>query len=217
MVSGGCSLDDNRVHSSRDPKTEELSVAEVQEQRPSPSAHAGIRDVDFSNHIFPASPIYKKGDSTFSLTNGRYEGRIEPSTNEKYPVSLAYLAYGDVTADGLDDAMVVLFENVKGTALPYFVYVFTMKGTSPELLLALEMGDRVDGGLRRVFSEGGNLLVEEYFSPKKLGSSCPACATHFIRSSYRWRQKRFELIEKETLPNPAPNGSAYPIMDPYPL
>jgi hypothetical protein len=212
VVAVSCSSHLNEAQSSESAASEEQKTLQAQSAS---SAHSGIKAVDFANQTYRARPIYKQDNGTFNLVDGRYEGKFDPTTDQKYPVSLSFLAYGDVTGDGSDEAMVVLFENVKGTALPYFVYIFTAERTSPRLLWAFETGDRADGGLRRVFSEAGNLVVEQYFNPANIRSSCPACPTHFTRTTYRWRSRGFEIIKKEVLANPAANSPAYPIMEPY--
>jgi hypothetical protein len=108
------------------------------------------------------------------------------------------VVYGDVTADGSEDAMVVQSQNIHGSAIPYFVYVFTMNGAKPKLLWSFVTGDRAQGGLRRVFAESGNLVVELYGKAAYVGmanydasADCAACATHYTRSRYAWQSNHF--------------------------
>jgi hypothetical protein len=97
---------------------------------PSPPPNSPIRSIDFADFTYPAKPIYSKGERTFRLQKGKYDGRYRGVFDIPFPVSLAYLTYGDVTSDEAEEAMVILFENVKGTAIPYYVYVYTLEGGS---------------------------------------------------------------------------------------
>lgn len=140
-----------------------------------------------------------------------------------YPVSLPYLSYGDVTGDEAEEAMVVFFENVKGTAIPYYVYVYTLKKGSPKLLWSFETGDRADGGLRQAYAENGELVIELYGNGKVIGGDLYAedgttggdcCPTHFTRARYQWQGNRFQQKGKEEiLSNPV--GGAPVVMPRY--
>jgi hypothetical protein len=177
------------------------------------SAKSPIRSIDFANFTYPAKPIYSEGDKSFRLQHGRYEGRHRGGFDIPFPVSLAYLAYGDVTDDDAEEAIVVLFENVKGTAIPYYVYIYGAEGDSPKLLWSFETGDRADGGLRQIYAEDGELVIELYGKGKIIGRDLYAedgmtggdcCPSHFTRARYQWRARRFHQKGKEeTLSNPA--------------
>jgi len=154
------------------------------------SSLRSIRDVDFNNFTYPN--IGAKG--TFTVKDGR-----EPNVEESR--SVIDVIYGDVTADGTADAMVVQSQNIRGSAIPYFVYVFTMNGAKPKLLWSFATGDRAQGGLRRLFAHSGNLVVELYGSKAYVGmpdydasADCAACATHYTRSRYAWRNGHFQRV-----------------------
>ena len=164
---------------------------------PSPSPNSPIRSINFANFTYPAKPIYSKGEKSLSLQNGKYQGRLSHGADIPYPVSLASLTYGDVTGDGVEEAIVILFENVKGTAIPYYVYIHTLEKGSPKLLWAFETGDRADGGLRQVYAQEGELVIEQYFNPDTLTGKCPACPTHFTRARYQWRGNTFRQKGKK--------------------
>lgn len=115
---------------------------------------SAIREIDFANFEYPLAKNVR-----ITLRNGKYEGNAQL---EDYPVTLSHLAYGDVTRDGSEDAVVVVFENVRGSAIPYYVFIYSIVDGSPELLWSFETGDRADGGLRQVYAESGNLLIELY-------------------------------------------------------
>ena len=71
---------------------------------------------------------------------------------------------------------------------------------NPQLLWAFETGDRADGGLKRVFAENGELLVELHGKDKIIGRNLyeddgadtgDCCPAHFTRTRYTWSRNRF--------------------------
>jgi hypothetical protein len=195
----------------------------VENVKPQPSpAHSTdspIRAVDFANFLYPAKPIYTDGEKGFALKDGKYKGRpglvgaAEPF-GSPYPVSLAGIVYGDLTNDGRDEAMVVLAEGVAGTAIPYYVYVFGMNGNHPHLLWASATGDRGDGGLRKIYAEKGDLVIELYGKnttvdeiEDKEEETAACCPKSFTRTRYEWDGTRFrQKGESEVLLNPLSNA-----------
>ena len=171
-----------------------------------------IRSMDFANFTYPASPIYS--GKSFSLRNGRYKGRLRGVFDIPYPVALVGVAYGDVTGDGSEEAMVVLFENVKGSAIPYYVYVYTLERMTAKVLWSFETGDRGDGGLRKVYAENGGLVVELYGKDTGIGDidnkeeAGACCPKSFTRIRYQWRRQKFrQKGGREVWPNPLPNAA----------
>jgi hypothetical protein len=188
---------------------------------PSPLAtlQSPIRSVDFSNFTYPAKPIYHNGESTFTLRKGRYEGRPgivgdSGPFGDPYPVFLVRVIYGDITNDGNEEAIVIISERVAGTAIPYYVYIFAMDGNHVKLPWAFPAGDRGDGGLRRVYPQGGALVVELYGKDTAVGDiqdkeeNTPACCPKsFTRTRYEWNGKQFVQSGKpEVLLNPDNNA-----------
>jgi hypothetical protein len=170
-----------------------------------------IRSVDFGNFAYQAKPVY--AGKNFRLRSGEYRGRSRGVFDIPYPVSLAGVAYGDVTGDGAEDAMVVLFESVKGSAIPYYVYVYSLERGKPVLLWSFDAGDRGDGGLRKVYAERGELVVELYGRDTGVGDTAnkeqagACCPKSFTRTRYRWRGRRFrQQGGREVLPNPWSNA-----------
>ena len=82
-----------------------------------------IRSVDFKNFTFPAKPVYSEGEKSFTLEDGEYAGRLLDGAIEPYPVYLVETVYGDVTGDGSEEAMLVFTISIRGTAIPYYVYI----------------------------------------------------------------------------------------------
>lgn len=187
-------------------------------EKPSP-----IRDVNFENFTYTADPIYSKGAKTFTLKDGTYPGRIQDGGVAPGSVSLAHKVYGDVTNDGQDEALLVLTQNIQGSAIPYYVYIYSMESNQPRLLAALATGDRAEGGLRQIFAENGRLVVELYGKQKFIGadrfgrddsSRGACCPTLFTRSRYEWKNNNFHRTgQLEVSKNPNGGASFLPLLE----
>jgi hypothetical protein len=70
--------------------------------------------------------------------------------------------YGDVTGDGEEEAMMDQAIPTRGSAIPYRVYFYTLRRGRPKVMWRFEAGDRGDGGLRSVYADNGDLIVELY-------------------------------------------------------
>jgi hypothetical protein len=184
------------------------------EPTPSSSSVSLIHKIDFDNFTYPAAPVYQKSEKPFTLKDGKYAGRLQKHGGaEPEAVSLVDTIYGDVTGDGVADAIIVLTENIRGSAIPYFVYVYRVESNKPKLLWSFATGDRAQGGLRRVFAETGHLVVELYGKNEYVGmadfdagSECAACVAFYTRSRYERRGDRYQRLERlEVVPA---NGSA---------
>ena len=158
------------------------------------------RKVDFANLTYSTEPIYG-AQGTFRLKEGVYEGPVIPELpppDNYESISLVAVAYGDVTGDGTEEAMVVLTQSTRGTAIIYFVYVFAIEKQQPKLLWAFATGDRAQGGLRKVYSDQGDLVVELYGEGARVDeeiyvnapNGC-CCPTAFTRTRYRWLSDHF--------------------------
>jgi hypothetical protein len=184
---------------------------------------SAIRAVDFANFTYPAEPIYSTGVKNFTLKDGEYSGRRIDGASEPEPVSLVHKAYGDVTNDGQDEALLVLTKSVRGTAIPYYVYVYSMQRDKPKLLESFETGDRAEGGLRQVSAENGRLVVELYGKYKFVGgdrsrsddsSNGACCPNLFTRSRYEWKNNRFRRTgQLEILKNPSGGVSLLTLLE----
>jgi len=86
---------------------------------------------------------------------------------------------------------------VEGTAITYYVYVYTMKANYPNLIWAVGTGDRSQGGLRKVYAENGELVIELYGNNSRVNgnvfgddfSAC--CPSSFTKPRYRWARGHF--------------------------
>jgi hypothetical protein len=175
------------------------------EPTPSLTPIQPIRLIDFSAVAFPHYPEYTdRAKKYVTLKPG--DGRP------------AMLNYGDVTGDGLEEALMMLGIASRGSAIPEIVYIFGLEERKPKVLWSFETGDRADGGLRQLYGDGGNLVVELYGRGKVIGTNLyaddgtrsqqpyPYIVT---RTRYRWLKNHFELIGKpEEFSEPSGYGSA---------
>jgi hypothetical protein len=179
---------------------------------PSSNPNSPIRSIDFANISYPHYPVY--------VTDRGKKKYVTLKAGEGTP---AYLNYGDVTGDGIEEAMLVLGIENRGSAIPMIVYIYGLKNGRPKPLWYFETGDRADGGLRQIYAENGELVVEFYGRGKIIGKDLyaddgtrgetpyPYICT---RTRYQWRGKHFQPKGKaEEFSNPKGYGS--PIMPLY--
>ena len=173
---------------------------------PISNTNSQIRSVDFNKVAYPDFPDYTKSKPKhLSLKAG--EGK--PS----------YVNYGDLTGDEIEEAMVVISVENRGSAIQHYVYIFTEENQKLKLLWYFEAGDRADGGLRQIFAENGQLVIELFGKDRVVGGELYkgdeglCCPSSFTRTRYQWTGKEFQQISKEVLANP--KGNASPLMSPY--
>lgn len=161
---------------------------------PESNPNSPIRSVDFENFTYPE--IEERG--TFNLKDGR-----EPTEDD--PRSVIDVVYGDVNADGVEDAMVVQTRSIRGSAIPRYVYVYGFERKKPKLLWSFYAGERGDGGLRQIVADRGEMMVELYGRDRVVNGGTSSdednigvcCPRFFTRSRYEWRNGRFRLKSKE--------------------
>ena len=168
-----------------------------------------IRHVDFANFTYPSD--FVEGSGGFKVRNGKLLPGRKTKIGQPLDTSLVLsdVTYGDVTGDGVEEAIVDLGVITGGSAIPDLVYIYTMRKGKPKLLWAFETGDRADGGYKKVFAENGRLVVELKGKTKIIGKNLyeddgtgtgDCCATHFTRTRYEWSNNRFRKLESEVLP-----------------
>ena len=172
----------------------------------SPSAFSrqrasNIRSVDFANFTYPWTADLvdpSNPQRRFILRNGeRPATRDVRGFIDEMGVFLGGVTYGDVTGDGVEEAIVSMSIQTGGSSIPGLVYIYSFRANRPRLLWYFSTGDRADGGLRGVYAENGGLVVE-LNSP--VGSRGDCCPTRFTHTRYEWRGSRFRQRRKETLP-----------------
>jgi len=176
---------------------------------PSPDS---IRHIDFDNFKYPRTADLRTpgGEKSFTLKGGGFE-----ETKSNVGMYMGDVVYGDITGDGLEEAMVSLGVASGGSAIPNCVYIYTLEGNRLKLLWAFTTGDRADGGLRRIYSQNGDLYIELYGNGTRIGGElygtepvAACCAKSITRTRYSWSGKRFKQEgESEILTNSAGNSS----------
>jgi hypothetical protein len=155
---------------------------------PTAKENSAIRSFDFAHLTYPNYPAYSHGGKR----------RITLRSGQGSP---AYLEYGDVTGDGVKEAFAVLGIEIHGTAIPHYVYIYALQSGQPKLLWDFETGDRADGGLRRIYSDQGDLVVELYGKGKVLGTDLYAddgtraqtpYPYYFTQTRYKWDGTHFK-------------------------
>jgi hypothetical protein len=171
-----------------------------------------IRSIDWANFTYPRTSELqvKDGRRSFTLQKGEF-----PETKNEVGMYLADVDYGDVTGDGVEEAMVRLGIHTGGSSMPNCLYIYTLKENRPRLLWAFVTGDRTDGGLRNIYAKGGKLVVELYGKNTRIGGKlydtedAPACCAKSVtRTYYQWRRGNFRQVgSSEVFPNPAGHSS----------
>jgi hypothetical protein len=164
-----------------------------------PTPVSAIRAVDFDNISYPHFPDY-------SDPNGRKKKYVTLEPGEGGP---NFINYGDITGDGIEEAIVALGIDNHGSAIPYYVYVFAVENGKPKLIWDFETGDRADGGLRNVYADNAQLVIELFGKDRVIGGQlyrgeeglcCPGSFTH---TRYKWTGQRFEEISRGVFENPS--------------
>jgi hypothetical protein len=179
---------------------EDTEIAKPIMTIPNSSSVPTIRNVDFANFTYPSEVADAHGE--FKLTNGELLPKKQTPSGRPLDMwlKLVDVAYGDVTGDGSEEAIIDLGWITGGSAIPDLVYIYTLRKGSPKLLWAFETGDRADGGYKRVYAESGKLVVELQGKDKIIGKNLyeddgtkngACCPTFFTRTRYEWAANRF--------------------------
>lgn len=201
--------------------------AELLDER-NTSSPSPIAKFDFRNYTYELPRGWQNPDGTteITLTDGAVEPvgantntssnakskdnkekEDDPASFRRIGLSLVATKFLDVTGDGDDEAVVILKIETGGSAVPQIVHVFSWKDGKPVLVWPFRTGDRSDGGLKNIFAEGGNLVVELYGQDRfllgqtetgRIGDDLEqiCCPTHFTRTVYKWNGKNFIMQGK---------------------
>jgi hypothetical protein len=125
------------------------------------------------------------------LVDGKWR---EPDSDSDMPfngLTLESVTLADVTADGINEAIVVLRYDTGGTQYSHYVYIYSIGSMVPKLLAFFHSGDRAAAGLYRVYAEKGNLVVELYDPDKRQGD---CCSDGFVRTRFHWTESAFGQV-----------------------
>lgn len=152
-----------------------------------------IRQVDFKNFTFSRS---NDAAEKIQFRNGEYVGA------EGLHYSLMRFAYGDLTGDSHDEAVIL----VRGQNTPISrtldeVFIYTIKNGKAVLLTSFEGGKRGDYICSVIESEsnfkveGQTLIIDQAVA---LGND-NRIPTRYYTIKYRWNDSRMEEVERSDL------------------
>ena len=183
------------------------TISPIKDSSPttSPREVSSIREIDFKNFTYTWTEAQEFDEKEFTLENGEKE-----KTEEVSGAVLLEVEYGDVTNDDIEEAMVSLAPETGGNCSCEMVYIFTLENKRPKLLWSFDTEDRAQGGLKRVYANKSELIVETFgdnkfendkwsFSlPKdKFGGLC--CPTAYTKNRFKWNGEKFAVAGKPEL------------------
>ncbi len=192
---------DQKVQETAPAKTPEIppALSEILDKK-NTTTDSPLAKFDFRNFTFPLPRGWQDADSKeISLENGE-----RGMTEDKIGMSYLTTKFGDADGDGNDEAFVILRVRTGGGAIPHLVYVFEWKDGKPEIVWYFRTGDRSDGGLKRVYAENGNLIVELFGQDRyifgqmetlKIVGDEPrlCCPSDFTRNTYKRNAGGFSI------------------------
>lgn len=162
---------------------------------------------DFKNYKYPLPRGWQDSDGKeVDLVDGKRPMEMEGDV-ERIGLSYVTTKFLDVTADGKDEAIVILKIDTGGSAIPQVVYVFNWKNDAPELVWFFRTGDRADGGLKNIKLDAGSMIVELFGKDRYIVGELDTakitgdeeqlcCPTHWTQSRYKWNGSAFRLEGK---------------------
>lgn len=146
------------------------------------NAQSNIHSVDFKNFTYPAYCIGEKPES-ITVKNGEFSrDKQEDGHVDRLSLNIFDIAYGDLTGDGADEAVILSSCNTGGTGNFSEGYVYLMKAGKPALIARIPGGDRAYGGLRSTRVENGQLVVDSNDVGEEGGACCPQ---YVVTTRYR--------------------------------
>lgn len=151
-----------------------------------------IHRVNFQNFMYRPSCTSEDAEAQIRTRNGKYEVYND---KEQLGFVVRTPAYGDVTNDGVDEAVILSICNTGGSGQFSEGFIYTMRGGKPLLLARIPGGDRANGGLHKLTAERGLLVVERYAMKDTSGLCCP----DFIDTTrYHWDGRKLVQVGKTT-------------------
>lgn len=157
--------------------------------------YSTIREVDFKNFTYPV----ETGKDTFTLKNGE----TPFGDGKDILFALENIEFADLTNDGEDEALIKMLSEYGKTSTG-FMYVYTLENQKPKILWSAATGFDVQGGLKRLYSDKGELIVELFgknqFTESKnkfefLGETGAAKNSYrprrFTKFRFKWNGEKF--------------------------
>ena len=165
------------------------------------AASAGVRSIDWANRT------YQSGEGTFTVVDGEASFAFDEAGNEvaadavpadpdgfveRGYFNVAPPQYGDVTGDGVEEALIITVYNGGGTGQFDGIDVYAMREGQPVIIGGIPGGDRGDGGIAAARVEGGVVVIERMSSGPDDGACCPSRTQH-----ERWTWTGGKFVEDE--------------------
>lgn len=157
------------------------------------SAQSDIRKVDFHKFTYMPSCTGEVPEKV-EVTGGEMSReKVVDGYTDRFYFKVLSVAYGDLTGDKQDEAVVLSVCNTGGTGQFTEGFIFSMTGGRPTMIARVPGGDRADGGLRVLTIEDG-LLVTEYNDPRGNQGAC--CPEFVITSKNKLKGNRLVEVGK---------------------
>ena len=159
-----------------------------------------VHDLDWANHGYAS---HEESGRVYDVKNGTLEHGHRDDEDYAY-VIVDRPAFGDVTGDHTDEAVVRIVVNTGGSGWVDFLSVFTMRDGQPIELGTIGGGDRGDGGIVSATVLGGDIVVVRNQSQDGDGACCPSMQ---LREVWHWTGKQFVKDESKTTSAPKPKDA----------
>lgn len=172
------------------------------------SAQSDVKNIDFSNFTYQP---FCAGEDPQKITvkdNEFSETKEVDGFPDRLYFKVFSVAYGDLTGDKNDEAIVLTVCNTGGTGNFTEGFIFGMKAGKPVMLARIPGGDRAYGGLREARVEN-NLLVVKANDVGEAGGAC--CPEFVVTARFKLsggkltesgKSERSELYPKERVSFP---------------
>jgi len=181
-------------------------VAPAGSPEPSVPRYHSIREIDFRNFTYEWFPDWCDTSATakrITLRRGLMNIRCGKD-QDPAELSLTDMQYGELTADGSEEAVITLRIIMAGTARPHLILVYTLSDGQPKRLWIYETGDRAREGLHTVSVESGQLVIELYKPVAVPDDSRQmvelASSDRYTRNYYAWNGREFFKTKTEERP-----------------
>ena len=159
------------------------------------SANQSIRQFDFKKLAYQEAVRTLRKDWAEAVKGITKKGADDDFVQAKNIADFEVKsAFGDLTADGSEEAAVRVEYNLGGSGEFTAVFVYTMRGKNPGLLARLAGGDRAHDGIENVKILGGQLIVGRY---KPTADDCNACYGFVETTKYKWLRSKLVSVGRQ--------------------
>lgn len=178
------------------PLPSEVGVTPFATQTGTTSQPTGTYTIPLSEAMLKNAAYQGIYTQTVQLTDGTYTGppSVEGAASRPTINFTGVYAFGDLSADGAEDAAVILVENSGGTgSFIYLAAVLNQQG-KPVNVSTLLLGDRIQ--VQSMTIDGGQIIVQL----KQQGPNDPLCCpTQEVENTYGLQGNRLILATSKIL------------------